>query len=126
MWTGLVGREYGCKGVILELTPGRNGTRDGRSSSADSARPTEPMAASRAWSPARSVQRVDHRHGEINLSKRPKDSLRAAQGMTASQLIPRWLAHAEEFEGRSPSTTREYPRLAAVEVVPAIGQVRLD
>ncbi len=63
---------------------------------------------------------------EIGLSRRPDDALRAAQGMTVGQLLARWLVHAAEFEGRSPSTMREYRRIAAVDFVPVLGSVRLE
>ncbi|MGH9110076.1 MAG: tyrosine-type recombinase/integrase [Acidimicrobiales bacterium] len=42
-----------------------------------------------------------------------------------STLVDRWIAHLEAI-GRSPSTLREYRRLAARAILPALGSVRLD
>lgn len=49
------------------------------------------------------------------------------EGTTAdlSTLIDRWVEHLEAI-GRSPSTLREYRRLAEKEIKPALGSIRLD
>ena len=62
---------------------------------------------------------------DIDLAKRPHDRRRVGSGVTVGQLLSRWLAHAETFEGRSPSTLREYRRVVAVELVPVLGSVKL-
>ena len=120
-------RDIAHVGVIRELTPGRTGARRWQNV-ITGARRTDGRYArvTRVVTGSKRSAREAMAEMEIDLSKRPADALRLAQGMTVGQLLPRWLAHAEEFEGRSPSTMREYRRIAAVVPVPATGAVRLD
>ena len=41
---------------------------------------------------------------ELSHAKSPEARTRAAEGLTVGQLLTRWLEHASDFQGRSPST----------------------
>ena len=62
---------------------------------------------------------------ELDLAKRPVKRETAAV-LPVAAVLERWLAHAEQFERRSPSTLREYRRLVAVELIPAIGAFKIE
>ena len=63
---------------------------------------------------------------ELDLAKRPAKRENNIAVLAVGTVLERWLEHAEQFEGRSPSTLREYRRLVAVELLPAVGAFKIE